>query len=149
MSIVMSPRFRFIGLFGFVVIIGVLFFLSFRTPRIAQEQVSGTVSLIVDFSDPPAGGVREWKDVPYMMGQTAFSILKDATASVGLALYSSEASSTGVFIRQIGDKKNGDGGKYWQYWVNGKYAMVAADQKLLAPADIILWKFTSDVPTNY
>lgn len=50
----------------------------------------------------------------------------------------------GVFITAINGTTNGHGGKYWQYWVDGRYGDVAADRKELFDGDVVLWKF--DVP---
>lgn len=47
----------------------------------------------------------------------------------------------GAFIENIGKAKNGDGGKYWQYYVNGKLGEVASDKKILNVGDVIEWRF--------
>jgi len=50
----------------------------------------------------------------------------------------------GVFITQIGEKKNGQDGKYWQYFINDQYAQVGASNYILKPGDIVEWKFTNE-----
>lgn len=47
----------------------------------------------------------------------------------------------GVFIESIGKIKNGDDGKYWQYYINGILGDVAADKKILKEGDSVEWKF--------
>lgn len=47
----------------------------------------------------------------------------------------------GVMINQIGDNKNGDGGRYWQFWVNGKFSAVGAGEYIVKPGDAVEWKF--------
>lgn len=80
--------------------------------------------------------IKEFAD-----GTTAFSILKDMAGERSIALDVDDSYDFGVFVRAIGDKKNGDDKKYWQYWVNGKYAMIASDKYVLKPGDFVEWKF--------
>ena len=58
-------------------------------------------------------------------------------------------NNVGVFIKSINNKKNGDHNKYWQYWVNSRYAQIASDKYLLKDKDTILWKFTSSKYKQY
>lgn len=51
----------------------------------------------------------------------------------------------GVFIESIGKIKNGDDGKYWQYYVNGILGDVAADKRILREGDSVEWRF-EEVP---
>ena len=53
--------------------------------------------------------------------------------------------SFGVFIESIAGIKNGDDGKYWQYYVNGILGDVAADKKVLEEGNNIEWRF-EEVP---
>ena len=49
--------------------------------------------------------------------------------------------SYGVFIESIDGIKNGDDGKYWQYYVNDVLGDLAADKKILKDGDTVEWKF--------
>ncbi len=51
----------------------------------------------------------------------------------------------GVFIESIGGIKNGDDGKYWQYYVNDVLGDAAADKKNLNSGDVVEWRF-EEVP---
>jgi len=51
----------------------------------------------------------------------------------------------GVFIESIAGIKNGDDGKYWQYYVNDILGDVAADKKVLEEENNIEWRF-EEVP---
>ena len=53
-------------------------------------------------------------------------------------------SGLGVLVTQINDKKNGKNGKYWQYFVNGKYAQVGASNYVLQIGDVVEWIFTNE-----
>lgn len=51
----------------------------------------------------------------------------------------------GVFIESIDGIKNGDEGKYWQYYINDKLGDSAADKKNLEDGDEVEWRF-EEVP---
>jgi len=51
----------------------------------------------------------------------------------------------GVFIESINGIKNGDEGKYWQYYINDKLGDSAADKKNLEDGDEVEWRF-EEVP---
>ena len=79
---------------------------------------------------------------------------EEATVFSGLLNYGEENNieveynnnySYGVFVESISGIKNGDDGKYWQYYVNGILGDVAADKKDLGEGDKIEWRF-EEVP---
>lgn len=142
----MSPRFRLIGFISIALVVGFLFGYSFR-PGLPVVQVprADAVHVLVDFGDgSPAGGVKTWPEIPFVTGATAFSILKDVVAKEQMPFVYDPSTGAGVFIRQIGDKKNGDGGRYWQYWVNAQFGLTAADRRTLSPGDTVEWKFANE-----
>jgi len=51
----------------------------------------------------------------------------------------------GVFIESISGIKNGDDGKYWQYYINDILGDVAADKKVLEEGNEVEWRF-EEVP---
>ena len=53
--------------------------------------------------------------------------------------------SFGVFVESVAGIKNGDDGKYWQYYVNDTLGEVAADKKVLESGDKVEWRF-EEVP---
>lgn len=53
--------------------------------------------------------------------------------------------SFGVFVESIDGIKNGDDGKYWQYYINNVLGDVAADKKILKEGDNVEWRF-EEVP---
>jgi len=75
---------------------------------------------------------------------TAFGILVEASVHFGFSLgYVPYEIPKGFFVTMINGSTNGDGGRYWQYWVNGAYANLAADHLALHDHDAVLWKFTA------
>jgi len=50
-----------------------------------------------------------------------------------------------IFVDSIAGAKGGDGGKWWQYYVNDMLPMVGCDKYIVKNNDFIEWKF--EVPT--
>ena len=75
---------------------------------------------------------------------TAFGLLHEASTRLAFPVaYVAYEIPTGVFVTSINGSANGEGGRYWQYWVNGAYANLAADHLALHDHDAVLWKFTA------
>jgi hypothetical protein len=74
---------------------------------------------------------------------TVFDALRSATAERNLALEYKTYPGMGVLVTKIGDSKSGASGAYWQYWINGVYATVSADNALIHSNDVVEWKLTS------
>jgi len=79
-------------------------------------------------------------NIEYKEGITAFDLLKTKTAESGLILKTKQ-NNAGVFIESIAGIKNGDAGKQWLYYVNGKMLDVASDKKQLKAGDKVEFKF--------
>ncbi|TLZ76765.1 MAG: DUF4430 domain-containing protein [Methanobacteriota archaeon] len=77
---------------------------------------------------------------------TVFGLLLEASAKFGFTVaYITYQIPQGVFVTAINGSMNGDGGRYWQYWVNGAYGTVAADHAALHDHDVVLWNFSASV----
>ena len=48
-----------------------------------------------------------------------------------------------VFVDAINGSMNGDGGRWWVFWVDGAYGNTAADLTFLHGGESILWRFTT------
>lgn len=95
-----------------------------------------TVSLVIDKGEgSPVTVTGESKE-----GMTAFDLLKEKTIELNLTL-ETKTYDMGIFIEAIGDKKNGEGGKYWLYYINSQMPQVAADKYLLKVGDKVEFKF--------
>lgn len=78
------------------------------------------------------------------MNNTALGLLLEASAKQGFPVaYVWYQIPQGVFVTAINGSVNGEGGRYWQYWVNGVYGDVAADHKALHDDDLVVWSFSS------
>lgn len=65
----------------------------------------------------------------------------DALKQSGKIEFTTEASSYGTMVTAINGQKNGTGGKYWLYSVNGQPGSVGADAYKLQSGDKIIWEF--------
>ncbi|MBI4281200.1 hypothetical protein HY625_00075, partial [Candidatus Uhrbacteria bacterium] len=72
--------------------------MSFRSPAIVSPQTTGTVSLIVDFGD----AARERKDIPFVTGQTAFSILKQEVEEAQMPFVYDPSFGDGLILYRSG-----------------------------------------------
>jgi len=73
----------------------------------------------------------------------ATGILREASETLGFSLtYVPYEIPKGVFVTGINGSMNGDGGRYWRYWVDGTYGTVAADHQVLRDGDAVLWTFS-------
>ncbi|MBU4339233.1 DUF4430 domain-containing protein [Patescibacteria group bacterium] len=72
---------------------------------------------------------------------TVFDALKKYSENKKIDLKYNNNYSYGVFVESIAGVKNGDDGKYWQYYVNDKLGEVAADKKEVKAGDKVEWRF--------
>ncbi len=87
-------------------------------------------------------GEKELKtfEIEFVEGETAFGLLKNKTEELNIIL-KTKTYDIGTMIEVIGDKENGQDGKYWLYYVNGQMPMVAADKNELKSGDKVEFKF--------
>ncbi len=105
----------------------------------ASEERPQTASVMLDFGD---GTVRVFKDANIAGAKTVFDVMKRLSESGnGFAFTYQPPGQYGTLIEQIGNKKGGDEGKYWLFWVNNALAEVSADNAPVRPGDVIEWKF--------
>lgn len=105
--------------------------------RIPQENIKKeTVLLVIDNSEgTPKAFTAEFNE-----GITAFDLLKNKAEELNIPL-KTKTYDIGILVEAIGDKENGEDGKYWLYYVNGEMPMVAADKKEIKPGDKVEFKF--------
>jgi len=104
--------------------------------RISQEKPENKVTLVIDGGE---GSPRVF-EAEFKEGMTAFDLLRNKTEELNIAL-KTKTYDVGIFIEVIGDKENGQDGKYWMYYVNGEMPMVAADKKEIKAGDKVEFKF--------
>ncbi|XOB46594.1 MAG: DUF4430 domain-containing protein [Candidatus Nealsonbacteria bacterium] len=109
---------------------------SLEEVEISQQEVKQGVSLTIDNGEEPPKIIES----EFREGTTVFDLLKEKTRELDSAL-KTKTYDFGVLIEAIGDKENGQDGKYWLYYVNGEMPMVVADKKEIKPGDKIEFKF--------
>ncbi len=102
----------------------------------APEPVGKEVVLAIDSSE----GSQKTIISEFKKGMTAFDLLQTGAGKLSLGL-ETKNYDMGIFIEAIGDKENGQDGKYWLYYVNREMPMVSADKMILKPGDKVEFKF--------
>ncbi len=74
---------------------------------------------------------------------TAFLFLMEASRALNFSVQWTNWSPpySAVFVDAINGSRNGDGGRWWQFWVDGTYADTAADLTVLHNGDTVRWAF--------
>jgi len=103
---------------------------------VSQENIKQEVVLVVDDGE----GSPKTFEAKFEAGMTAFDLLKEKTEESSMVL-KTKSYDIGLMIEAIGDKKNGESGKYWLYYVNGEMPQVAADKKEIKVGDKVEFKF--------
>src|SRR3989344_7748947 len=109
-------------------------------PQVNSQVADGTAStvhLAIDFGD---GEVKSFDFEP--RGENLFILTRNKLSEEGIDVAYETFTGLGELITRIGDKRNGTGGKYWQFWVNGAYSQVGASSYIPRVGDVIEWKFT-------
>jgi hypothetical protein len=110
-----------------------------QPPPVRAAGVSG-VGLVVD----GPGWTIHYGPVT-TTNNTAFGVLLEAARRVGFSLHwVNYTLPAGVFVISINGSANGQGGEFWQFWVNGVYGDAAADHAPLSDGATVTWRFTSD-----
>ena len=104
----------------------------FQEPQ--ENIVKQEVILVIDYGD----GNSQNFDIEFIEGMTAFDLLNDRAEELSLE---TKTYDIGIFIEAIGDKKNGEDGKYWLYYINGEMPMVSADNLEIKSGDKVEFKF--------
>jgi hypothetical protein len=111
----------------------------------AQQQERGT-SMMIDTGEDLLG----FNDLSIDEAETVWTLLSRLSQeSEKLSVSSTDYGELGVLIESINKYENGADKNYWQYWVNNKYADIAANNYILQSGDVILWKFTSSKYEQY
>jgi len=79
---------------------------------------------------------------------TAFALLLESADRLGFEVeftrYAPPLDS--VLVDSINGARNGQGGLWWLYWVDGEYGTVGADRRALADGAEVLWAFRAYPP---
>ena len=75
---------------------------------------------------------------------TAFRILVQAGEALGFDVrWIAYVSPPGTFVTGINGTANGQGGLFWQYWIDGTFGTVASDRAPLHSSDLVIWRFAA------
>lgn len=128
---------------GLIIIAGGYFVFSDMPADFLQKDkapVSSDVGEKITLSIDSGDGNIKTVQADLSENSTVYDLLKNGAQELGLPL-NAENFDTGVMIKTIGDKENGQDGKYWLYYVNGEMPMVSADKEELKSGDKVEFKF--------
>jgi len=94
------------------------------------------ISLVIDNNE----GAPKTFEIEFNEGITALDLLKKQAEELNMTLRT-KTYDIGTLIEVIGDKENGQDGKYWMYYVNEELPTVAVDKKEIKSGDKIKFKF--------
>lgn len=144
----MAPRFSqrtqaivFVAAVG-IAIAGVYGLVQATQPAPVPAERVTNVSLVVE--------TPEWT-IRYgpvtTSNNTAYGILIEASQRLHFAVDPPTLNGSfpaEVFVTAINGTTNGQGGLWWQYWVNGLYGNTAANLFPLHDGDQVAWRFTTN-----
>ncbi len=145
----MKKENKYIGFISKITIILFLVGLSFwirieyieneKVDQLTTEQEKGLVSLQLDFGEDQK--IQEYS-AKITSDQSVFDLLKE----LKLDLEYQDHEEMGIFIKSIegAGKRDTDKNKWWQYWVNDKYATTSIDSYIIKPGDEIKLKLTEE-----
>jgi len=119
---------------------GAVIALNNRTSRLIPPAEETNVKEQAVLAVDDGKGSPKTFDVEFTQGDSAFNVLEDAFKKLNIAL-ETKNYDIGVLIESIGGTKNGENGKYWMYYINGKLADIAADKYKINSGDKIEFKF--------
>jgi hypothetical protein len=132
------------GVFVMGVLLGVFLVDTGYMPATHGVSASGediAVDISVDYGN---GDVQSFAQEMLREGDSVLGLLDTLEVRHGIATERRNFPGMGVFIEAIHGVRNSNN-FYWQYWVNGAYAQVAAEQYILQDGDNVLWKRTDEL----
>ena len=82
---------------------------------------------MIDFEDDK---VKTLNDIEISENANLLDIMKKELTAANIPFEYKEYSGLGALVTKIGDKSNGTGTSYWQYWVNNKMPLVGEPIRL-------------------
>ncbi|MBU1036780.1 DUF4430 domain-containing protein [Patescibacteria group bacterium] len=104
-----------------------------------EQQELSDITISIKFDE---NNIREIQNLIISQDQTVLDLLTKVAEENDLAFKTQDYGDLGMLVTQIGDKVNGQNNKYWQYYINGEFAAVGADQYKLTGKERIEWQFS-------
>lgn len=113
-----------------------IFFVFFDKPK-TEEKNQKEITLVIDYGN---GTKRQFRGdgVTFMEDENAWSVLQRAAAGASIPL----EVTRGFYPIVINGKRNGEEGKRWVFYVNGKRQSNGAPLEAeIREGDQVVWKF--------
>ena len=135
-----TGKIKYWTLAAVLIVAGAVGIYFFTQPAVVPESTAeaGLFSLVIDYGDSSS----VYEDISFEAGETLFLATQRLADANGLAFEYGDYGDMGMLITGLGSRRSGEGGAYWQYWVNGLYAQVGASAYQLQNGDRIEWKLT-------
>ena len=136
----------------------ILIITGFNPLRQDTKEAGATITLTVNFGGTEAQNPTVWTlkngEWSEKAGNSSTVVFRNITAETPFEALETACTITGWeieyknysyghLVTSVNGKTNGNGGAYWQYWVNGDYASVSSDSFALSDEDSVVWSFTS------
>jgi len=108
-------------------------------PKVAGVAVENVTVLI----DRGLGTILKF-DVEAKDNTNVLSALKKVNTQYNIGL-ETKKYDTGELVTNLAGQKNGDGGKYWIYYINGQASVNAIDKQIIKPGDQVEFKFEKSI----
>jgi hypothetical protein len=95
------------------------------------------VDLTIDYGN---GDIQSFPDQIVFSGSSVVGLLEQS----GIVVEKRNFPGLGVFIEAINGVHNSNN-YYWQFWINGEYSSIGADQYKLQNGDAVVWKRTNEL----
>lgn len=124
---------------------------SRMTPVEERVEIAGgaeesEVSIMFDYGDGTFDVVR---GVSFSDGDSVFDAVLAAAEDGDIEVeYEDYGEELGAFITSIHGFGGGEGGAFWQYWINNEYQNTGMSSTFAMPGDAILLKLTGHNPGN-
>lgn len=115
-------------------------------PEMAGQE-AGEIITVSQFINYGEERITSFENLAVTAPKSVFDLLEETTAAHDIELqYKDYGGDLGAMVEAIGTAANDfSAGRYWQYWLNGEYALVGASAQALKDGDMVEWKLTGEV----
>lgn len=115
------------------------YFSKIQLPRETEVEKEIEVSLSLDFGQ---GNIKTFEGIRLEEEKTVLDLLEKVTEENDLEFSFKQYPDLGVFVESIDNVVNDfERNLWWQYWVNGEYAIIGASNYQLKNGDSVEWKY--------
>lgn len=130
----MQPRHFFLTLIAVALFGGSFIYVTAPTPQFAETY--SEKELVQDAE------VTNLYTIPILSDVTVLEAMNALASNSNFSFSGRDFPGIGLFVEEIGGKKNG-GGFYWTLFINNELSEIGATQAEVSPNDIVEWHYES------